>query len=78
LWLVGLLLVGAYAAAFVPGLAGQRPSGQAGMAALVWSALFFGLLWKRRAQNTWQGIVIGIVVGFFVFMAGHFAAGVVS
>ena len=77
LYLVGLLLVGAYAAVFIPAAAGKEINPQAGTGTFFWTALFFYLLWKRLGRKGWHGTLIGLAVGFFVaFVAAFISASV--
>jgi hypothetical protein len=44
LYLLGLAILGTYAAAFIPAFAGQRAPPNAGMGFLVWTSLFVWIL----------------------------------
>lgn len=74
LYLVGVLLIGAYAAVFIPAAAGEINS-QADFGIFFLTALFFYLWWKRRGRKGWHGMLIGLGAGFVVeFVAGFISA----
>ena len=75
LYVVGVLLVGTYAAMFLPALAGQTVSPQTGPGSMLWTGLFFYLWWKRRARKGWHGALIGATLGILVFGLAAFIGG---
>jgi hypothetical protein len=68
LYLVGVLLVGTYAAVVIPALSGARPAPPGGPGCMLWTGLFFWVWWKRRRRKGWQGALIGAAIGFAVFL----------
>lgn len=75
LYIVGVLLMGTYAAMFIPAFAGQKVNPQTGTGSMLWTCLFFYLWWKQRARKGWQGALIGVTLGTFVFAAAAFIGG---
>ena len=77
LYIVGVLLVGTYAAMFIPAIAGQNINPQSGYGSMLWTSLFFYLLWKRRTRKGWHGALVGSAIGLFVFVAAAFISGLI-
>jgi hypothetical protein len=75
LYIAGLLLVGAYAAMFIPAIAGQNINPQSGYGSMLWTGLLFYLWWKRRARKGWHGALVGSAIGLFAFFAAAFISG---
>lgn len=75
--LLGLALVGTYAAMFIPALAGQPVNPQTGPGALLWTSVFFYVYWKRRGGPGWRGAVLGAFIGLCVFILAAFVSGYV-
>ena len=77
LWLciVGVLLIGTYAAMFIPAIAGQNINPMSGYGSMLWTGLFFYLWWKRRARKGWHGALVGSAIGLFAFFAAGFIKG---
>ncbi len=73
--IVGVLLVGTYAAMFIPAFAGHSVKPQAGYSSMFWTGLFFYLLWKRLARKGWHGALVGVIVGVLVFCVAAFVEG---
>lgn len=72
LYIVGVSLVGTYAAMFIPSLAGHRINPQTGLYSMLWTGLFFYLWWKRHARKGWHGALLGSALGFFAFIVASF------
>ena len=75
LYVAGVLLVGAYAAMFLPALAGQSINPQSGFGSMLWTGLFFFLWWRQRGRSGSRGALIGTVVGILIFMLAAFVGG---
>jgi len=76
LFIVGVLLVGADAGGlFIPAFLGHSVNPQSGFYSMVWTGLFFFLLWKRRARKGWHGALVGAAVGVLVFCVASFVEG---
>jgi hypothetical protein len=76
-WLiiVGLGLIGMYAALFIPAFAGQQHDSKNDLACIFWTVVFFWLLWKQLLKKGWQGALAGLAVGFLVLFAVGFVSG---
>ena len=77
LYIVGVLLVGAYAAIFIPAFAGENINPQFGPGSMFWTGLFFYLWWKQRARKGWQGALVGSAIGLIAFLAAAFISGLI-
>lgn len=75
LFVVGVCLVGAYAAMFIPAFAGQNFQSKNLFSTMLWTGLFFYLWWKRRARKGWHGALIGSVIGILASFAAAFIGG---
>ena len=75
LYLVGVLLVGTYAAMYIPAFAGDKINPQTGFGSLLWTSLFFYLWWKRLGKKGWIGALIGAVLGIVAFTLAAFLSG---
>ena len=69
--LVGIAIVGTYAAVLIPALAGKETDSTGILGCLLWTGLFFFLLWKRSDRTPWIGAVIGVAIGFAVTVGSH-------
>ena len=78
LLLAGVALIGAYAAMFIPTLAGNRVDPASGQSSLIFSIIFFSLWWKRRGRKAWHGAVLGAIVGLVAFFIAGFIGGYVG
>jgi hypothetical protein len=67
--IVGIGLVGIFAAILIPAFTGQKPTTNppVGLYVMLWTGLFFYLMWKQQDKKSWQGTLIGLGVGFFVY-----------
>lgn len=77
LYVVSVLLVGTYAAMFLPAFAGQAVNPQTGPGSMLWTGLFFYLWWRRRARKGWHGALIGVAIGILAFGIAAFIGGYV-
>lgn len=75
LYIVGVLLVGTYAAMFLPAFGGQKINPQSTFSSMLWTGLFFYLWWKRRARKGWHGALVGSALGLLVSVAAEVIAG---
>lgn len=77
LWLivVGVAVVGTYAALFIPALAGESIGPNPGFASMLWTGLFFFLWWRRRGHQGWKGALVGALLGLLVFGFAGFISG---
>lgn len=75
LLLLGVLLIGTYAAMLVPALAGLPQNPSAGSSSLLLHSLFLYVLWKQRARTGWHGALIGAGVGVLAFFVAAFIGG---
>lgn len=78
LWLplVGLALIGDYAASLIPAFAGKPVEPQNNMGVMLVSLLFFCLLWKYLQRRVWVGAIVGFCVAFAVLFAVGFITAV--
>jgi hypothetical protein len=77
LWLplVGLALIGDYAAALIPAFAGKPINPQSTTGIWLVSLLFSCLLWKYLQRRVWVGAIIGLCVASVVlFAVGYITA----
>ncbi|MBW2035392.1 MAG: zinc ribbon domain-containing protein [Deltaproteobacteria bacterium] len=77
LYIVGILLFGAYAAIFIPAIVGLNINPQVGPGSMFWNGLFFYLWWKRRGRKGWHGALVGSVIGLFAFFAAAFISALI-
>jgi hypothetical protein len=77
LYILALAIVGSYAAAFIPAFAGQKLTPVAGNGILLWTALLFYVVWKRRGRKGWHGTLIGLGAGFVVLVLASYISAVV-
>lgn len=77
LYIVGFLVVGAYAGIFIPIFAGKNiiNPASAGYSSMFITGLFFYILWKQRSRKGWQGALIGVLIGIIVFTLASFVEG---
>jgi hypothetical protein len=69
--LVGVAMIGTYAAVFFPALVGQTPARMGPTGCIVWTGLFFYLWWRLRGRRGWLGFLIGAAIGVvFIILAG--------
>ena len=66
LYVVGVLVVGTYAAMFLPAFAGRQLHPQSTFASVLWTGLFFYLWWRRRDRKGWLGALIGSMLGLLI------------
>ena len=64
---VAILMVGSYAALFVPALLGEPIEPSAAGGVWLWTALIFYLRWKRLGRKGWHGVLIGSGLSFVVY-----------
>jgi hypothetical protein len=77
LYILGVLLVCAYALLFFSAAAGQNMSPQWGYGYIFWTALFFYYWCKRRARKGWHGAVVGSIIALVTLFAAAFIVGIV-
>lgn len=77
LYIVGVLLLGTYAALFIPAFTGRSLIPQYGCGSLFWNSLFFYLLWKWRARKGWHGALVGAALGLLAFFVAGFIEGLI-
>src|SRR5512145_2583458 len=63
LLLVGMALVGIYAAMFVLVYTEHGVGALAFYAASLWHGLFFHLWWRKIGRNPWHGAALGFFIG---------------
>lgn len=73
--LLGVALVGAYAAMFIPAFVGLHIDPMSGYGSMFWSSMFFLALWKYRLRTGWHGALIGAGVGLLMFTLAAFVSG---
>lgn len=71
--LVGTGLVGMYAALLIPALTGRNIDPTALGPYLLWTVVFFWLLWKRLHRKGWHGVLIGVGVAMACLFIADFA-----
>jgi hypothetical protein len=74
LFLVGIALLGIYAAVVVLVYAGHRIGPEALYGSGLWHGLFFYLWWRKIGRNGWHGAVFGFFVGILAFSIAAFLA----
>jgi hypothetical protein len=74
LYFAGVLLVGIYAAMFIPAFAGQRINPQSGFYSMLSTGWFFYLWWKRRVRKGWHGALVGAAIGILAFCVAAFVS----
>ena len=67
LYIVGALIVLTLGYMLPSGLAGKQIPPTAWLYSVLWTGLFFYLLWKRRGREGWHGALLGAVLGYGVF-----------
>lgn len=67
--LSAVVVVGTYAALFIPAIVGQKPQQMSMLPALFGTALFLMFCWKGRGRRGAWGFLCGIVVGSLVLVA---------
>lgn len=75
LYLIGIVCIGIYAAAFIPAFAGKQVDAKIGPPMLLLTTLFFAFLWQRRGKKARYGVWIGVLVGFLAFALAAFVGG---
>ena len=76
-WLVfnGIVLLGLYASALLPAMAGNKVGSQASNWSVIWTAIFCSVLWRFRGRKARYGALVGLAVGFVIlFLVGFIAA----
>ena len=74
LLLVGIALVGIYAAMIIQAYAGHRIGPEALYGSALWHGLFFYLRWRKIGRNGWHGAMFGFFVGILAFGIAAFLA----
>ena len=75
LFFVSVLVVGIYAAIFIPAFAGQRVNPQSGFFSMLSTGWFLYLWWKRRGRKGWHGALVGAGIGILAFFVAAFVGG---
>ena len=70
-----LLLVGTYAAMFIPAYAGYPLNEIAVFASPFWTSMFFLFLWKYLNKKALHGFILGIIIGLVVWFCAAFYSG---
>ena len=78
-WSLGLvfgsvLIIGTYAALFIPALSGRPITPQFGFGSIFWNALYFSFLWKRLGRKGRNGAIIGGIIGLLAFFVAVFVS----
>lgn len=76
--LLGICVIGTYAAMLIPAVNGTNPKPIAGWASIFWSVFFFVMLWKALNKKRYVGLILGLVIGFIAFFVSGFLAGYVN
>ena len=74
LLLVGVALVGIYAAMFVLVYTGHGIGTLAVYGSALWHGLFFHLWWRKIGLNPWHGAALGFYIGILAFCIVDFVA----
>lgn len=79
-WLIvlGIGMVGVYAALFVPALGGLDIEPKLGISFTLGHVLFFRLWWKQKGRKGWHGALLGLFVGFLMFFLAAFLSGIIK
>ena len=78
LWLFGVIAILADVSILISVFAGRPPMSQYGGGMLSTHGLLFYFLWRDLGKKGWQGGLIGVFVGLFIFALAAFTAGYIG
>lgn len=73
--ILAILVIGQYAAMYLPAYVGTPPKPFSLFNSILWSSLFFVFLWKLLRMKKLYGLVVGVAVGTASFFGASFMAG---
>jgi len=73
--ILGIFLIGQYAAMYIPAYIGTPPKQISIIGSVLWSSLFFMLLWKLLNMKKIYGFILGATIGLVSFFGASFLSG---
>ena len=67
-----LLVIGTYAAMFIPATVGEELREISLFSSPFWTSMFFLFLWKLLNKKAFHGFIIGLIIGVIIWFVAAF------